>query len=74
MMARENPRWGYTRIRGALYNVGHEIGRNTIKRILRENGIDPARRRGMSWETFLKAQCGGGNIVSEYRSNGLLQH
>jgi len=24
-MARENPRWGYTRIRGALYNLGHEI-------------------------------------------------
>ncbi len=24
-MARENPGWGYTRIRGALRNVGHEI-------------------------------------------------
>jgi hypothetical protein len=24
-MARENPRWGYTRIRGALYNLEHEI-------------------------------------------------
>ncbi len=24
-MARDNPRWGYTRIRGALYNLGHEI-------------------------------------------------
>ncbi len=32
-VARENPGWGYTRIRGALRNVGHEIGRNTIKRI-----------------------------------------
>ena len=41
-MARDNPRWGYTRIRGALYNLGHEIGRNTIKRILLENGFDPA--------------------------------
>ena len=40
-MARENPRWGYTRTRGALYNLGHEIGRNTIKRILLENGFDP---------------------------------
>ena len=27
-MAVENPRWGYTRIRGALANLGHEIGRN----------------------------------------------
>ena len=57
-MARENPRWGYTRIRGALYNLGHEIGRNTIKRILLEHGFEPVRRRGMSWETFLKAHWG----------------
>jgi len=57
-MARENPRWGYTRIRGALDNLGHETGRNTIKRILLENGFDPVRRRGMSWETFLKAHWG----------------
>ncbi len=59
-MARDNPRWGYTRIRGALRNLGHEIGRNTIKRILLENGIDPAplRKQGMSWETFLKAHWG----------------
>ncbi len=56
-MARDNPRWGYTRIRGALRNLGHEIGRNTIKRILLKNGFDPAllRQKGMSWETFLRA-------------------
>jgi len=29
-MAGENPRWGYTRIQGALYHPGHEIGRNTV--------------------------------------------
>src|SRR5450631_3209987 len=40
-MAKENERWGYTRIIGALKNLGHEIGRNTIKRILLGNGIDP---------------------------------
>lgn len=59
-MARDNPRWGYTRIRGALHNLGHEIGRNTIKRILVGNGVDPAplRKKGMSWETFLKAHWG----------------
>jgi len=59
-MARENHRWGYTRIRGALRNIGHEIGRNTIKRILSANGIQPAslRRKGMSWETFLKSHWG----------------
>ncbi len=57
-MAHENPRWGYTRIRGALYNLGHEIGRNTIKRILLDNGFDPMRKKGMSWKTFLKAHWG----------------
>ena len=33
-MASENI-WGYTRIRGALKNLGHEVGLNTINRILR---------------------------------------
>ena len=54
-MARENPSWGYTRIQGALWNIGHEVGRNTIARILEGHGIGPAPRRGMSWKTFLKA-------------------
>ena len=32
-MAVENPPWGYTRIRGALANLGHDIARHTVKRI-----------------------------------------
>jgi len=40
-MARDNPRWGYSRIRNALHDLGHEIGRNTIKQSLLENGFDP---------------------------------
>jgi hypothetical protein len=56
-MATENPGWGYTRIRGALYNLGHDIGRNTVKRVLTDAGLEPApeRRRSPSWNTFLKA-------------------
>lgn len=55
--ATENPGWGYTRVRGALCNLGHELGRNTIKRILVEHGLDPAPKRGktMPWKTFLRA-------------------
>jgi hypothetical protein len=36
-------------------NLGHKVGRNTIKRILQEHGIDPAPERGrrMSWATFI---------------------
>ncbi len=59
-MARENPRWGYTRIVGALKNLGHQLGRNTVKRILLAHGIAPAPLRGkqMSWGTFLRAHWG----------------
>lgn len=59
-MARENPSWGYTRIRGALRNLGHEVGRNTIRRMLATHGIEPAstRRKGVSWEIFLKLHWG----------------
>ncbi len=57
-VAQENPTWGYTRLRGALKNLGHELGHNTIKRLLAEHGIAPAPERGksMSWSTFLKAR------------------
>ena len=59
-MARENPTWGYTRLRGVLKNLGHELGRNTIKRVLADHGIAPAPERGksMSWSTFIKAHGG----------------
>jgi putative transposase len=39
-MARENPTWGYTRLRDALRHAGHEIGRNTVKRILLDHARD----------------------------------
>ena len=56
-MARENRAWGYTRIQGALQNVGHRVGRTTISNIFKENGIDPAPERGKrtTWSQFLKA-------------------
>ena len=60
-MAVENPQWGYTRIRGALSHLGHEITRTTVKRILHDHGIDPApeRSRRMPWKTFLEAPWEG---------------
>lgn len=54
-MATENPRWGYTRIQGALSNLHTQIGRSTIRRILKEHGIDPSPFRKMPWSVFLKA-------------------
>ena len=54
---RENPRWVYTRNRGVMRSLGHDLGRNTIKRILKAHGIEPAPERGekTQWKTFLKA-------------------
>src|SRR4051812_19498660 len=46
--ATENPSWGYTRIRGALRNLGHELGRNTINEFWRRTGahdLDPRWER-----------------------------
>jgi putative transposase len=57
-MAEENPTWGYTRIRGALKNVGHRVGRSTIARILKAQGIPPVPERPTSWQTFLRAHWG----------------
>src|SRR5262249_7798816 len=39
-------------------DLGFLVGRNTIKRVLADNGIDPAGQRSMSWKTFLKAHWG----------------
>ena len=60
-MAQENPTWGYTRIRGALQHLGHDLARNTIKEILKDHGIEPAPERGRktSWKTFLAAHWDG---------------
>ena len=59
-MATRNTGWGYTRLRDALNNVGYDIGRTTVQRILAEHGIEPApeRKRQYSWATFIKAHLG----------------
>ena len=55
-MARQNRSWGYTRIQGALKNLGHEVGRGTIAKILKEAGVDPApdRQKKTTWKEFLR--------------------
>jgi transposase InsO family protein len=57
-MAEENPTWGYTRIRGALKNLGHQVGRSTVARILKARGVPPVPNRPTSWQTFLRAHWG----------------
>jgi len=54
-LAREND-WGYTRILGELRKLGvRAISRNTVKNILKANGLDPGPQRGAgTWDEFLK--------------------
>jgi putative transposase len=57
-MATENPRWGYTRIQGALKNLGHRVARSTIATILKAQGIPPSGERPTSWQAFLRSHWG----------------
>ena len=78
-MAKENPSWGYRRIQGALAVVGRRVAHNTVKRILREHGIDPAPERSTktTWSQFLKTHwdvLGGADFftVEVWMLNGLV--
>ena len=54
-MARDNPGWGYTKIRDALRGLKIEIGCTTVASILAEAGVEPApeRNRRRTWARFL---------------------
>jgi transposase InsO family protein len=54
-MATDNPQWGYTRIQGALKNVGHRVARSTIASIIKAEGLPPRGERSTAWNTFLRA-------------------
>ena len=60
-LPRENPRWGYQRIRGELLKLGIRISATTVRTILLRAGLDPApRRTGPTW-TSVPAVTGGGD-------------
>jgi putative transposase len=56
-LARDNPGWGYTKIRDALRGLKIEIGRTTVASLLGEAGREPApeRIRKRTWEQVLKS-------------------
>ena len=58
-LGRENPRWGYLRIKGELAGLGVQVSATTIRTLLRRHGLGPAPRRGMSWSQFLRTQAAG---------------
>jgi putative transposase len=58
-MAKDNPRWGYMRIKGELQDLGIRVSATAIGMLLRSQAIGPAPRRGPTWSQFLKAQASG---------------
>jgi putative transposase len=59
-LARENPRWGYQRIRGELLRLGCQVSTSSIRRVLHAHGIHPAPRRApTTWRSFLRRQAAG---------------
>lgn len=59
-LGRENPRWGYQRIRGELLKLGIRVSATTVRTILLRHGLGPAPRRGShTWTEFLRSQAEG---------------
>jgi transposase len=57
-LARENPGWGYRRIRGELIGLGVKLAASTVWTILKEAEIEPAPKRTQtSWSEFLRQQA-----------------
>src|SRR6266487_5251265 len=57
-MAKENPGWGYFRIKGELRKLGHTVAATTIRSVLLWAGIPPSGRRAkLSWKEFLAVQA-----------------
>ena len=58
-LVRENPGWGFRRIKGELRKLGYQVSATSIRGILRRHRVPPApRRAGLSSERFLRAQAG----------------
>jgi putative transposase len=59
-LARENPRWGYQRIKGELLRLGTQASATPIRTLLRRHRLDPApRRAATTWRAFLRQQAAG---------------
>jgi len=43
---------------GELKKLGYEVSRSTVRRILKEHGIEPAPERPTTWKAFLSSHWG----------------
>ena len=59
-LARENPRWGYQRIKGELQQLGIRVSATADPYDAASAGVDPApRRAATTWRAFLRQQAAG---------------
>ena len=59
-LARENPAWGYQRVKGELLGLGMRVSATAIRTTLRRHRLDPApRRAGTAWPACLRQQAAG---------------
>jgi putative transposase len=59
-LAKQNPHWGYQRIKGELLRLGVRVSATAIRTTLRRHGLDPApRRQSSTWMAFLRQQAAG---------------
>ena len=57
-MARENPSWGYIRIRGELLTLGQMVSATAIRSVLKRARVPPSGRRShLTWKQFLAAHA-----------------
>ena len=68
-LARENPRWGYGKIRGELVKLSFNVSRPTVRNILIRHGIQPAavRNGSIGWRhlmTHYKEQILAGDFFT----------
>ncbi|MCA1695809.1 MAG: helix-turn-helix domain-containing protein [Actinobacteria bacterium] len=58
-LARENPHWGYRRIVGELKGAGISVCATSVRKVLLEQGLQPApKRTHSSWRSVQRAQAG----------------
>ena len=56
-LAKENPLWGYGKLQGELCKLGYDIGRSTVRDVLKRQRIPPAPKRnkqGSCGRTFAR--------------------
>jgi transposase len=57
-MARENPSWGYFRIRGELLKLGQTVSATAIRSVLKRERVPPSGPRShLTWKQFLAAHA-----------------